>query len=172
MIGGAPSLHYLASAAAFATISRFTCETPTSFSGTQMHELSIAINLVEIAGEEARKAGATKVLKVHLQIGALSGVVPGALEFVFDVASRDTLVQGASLVIDPVPVSVYCDACRRIVEIRDISDMACPVCGLPSADIRGGRELDLLAIEIEEPVAAESYPTSPRGYPLTAGEQP
>ena len=43
-----------------------------------MHELSIALGLVEAAQEEAERLHA-RVSAVHLRLGALSGVVPEAL---------------------------------------------------------------------------------------------
>ena len=71
-----------------------------------MHELSIAYSLVEVAGQSAQEAGATKVLSVTLRLGALSGVVRGALEFGYEVATADTLLAGSTLMVKELPVRV------------------------------------------------------------------
>jgi len=65
-----------------------------------MHELSIAVNIVEIACEEAERLNARKVDAVHLRVGALSGVVKDALLFAWQVASEGSLVAGSRLAIE------------------------------------------------------------------------
>src|SRR5579862_4129358 len=60
-----------------------------------MHELSIAMGIVEAATEEAQKRG-VQVSAVHLRLGALSGVVKDALLFSYEVACQDTALQGSA----------------------------------------------------------------------------
>jgi len=116
-----------------------------------MHELSMAYSLVELASESAAKAGATKVSAVHLRLGALSGVVRGALEFCFEIATADTILNHATLIVEELPVKVYCIPCAAEVEIESIQKFCCPRCDTPSGDIRQGRELEIESIEIEMP---------------------
>ncbi len=113
-----------------------------------MHELSITMNVVEVASEEARKAGATQVQHVALKIGALSGVVRDALEFAFDVATDQTMLHGATLTIEDVPVVVYCTHCHTEKTLPDIYRFRCPDCGTPTPDIRQGRELEIASLEV------------------------
>jgi len=70
-----------------------------------MHELSIALSIVEIASEEAVRQAAAKVEAVHLRLGKLSGVAKEALLFSWDLACRETPVEGARLAIEEVPGS-------------------------------------------------------------------
>ena len=65
-----------------------------------MHELSIAMSIVEIASEEAARQNAARVEAVHLRLGALSGVVKDALLFSWDLACDETPVAGAKLAIE------------------------------------------------------------------------
>jgi hydrogenase nickel incorporation protein HypA/HybF len=65
-----------------------------------MHELSIAASIVEIASEEAERQGG-RVEAVHLKLGALSGVVPDALLFSWDLACDESPIAGAKLQIQP-----------------------------------------------------------------------
>ncbi|MBK8049218.1 MAG: hydrogenase maturation nickel metallochaperone HypA [Anaerolineales bacterium] len=115
-----------------------------------MHELSIAQSLIEIAEETARNAGATEVLAVHLRLGALSGVVPDALQFSFPIAAEGTLVAGAQLIIEEVPAVVYCDQCAAERSITWPPDFRCPVCGEFAPKLLQGRELQITAIEVME----------------------
>jgi hydrogenase nickel incorporation protein HypA/HybF len=114
-----------------------------------MHELSIAVRLVEAAEEAAAGAGATRVRRVSVAVGALSGVVPGALLFAYDVAASGTLLEGSELVIDEMPASVYCAACDLESVLVDVLDRHCPRCGAWKVELRGGRELDIMSLEVE-----------------------
>jgi hydrogenase nickel incorporation protein HypA/HybF len=114
-----------------------------------MHELSIAVSLVDIAAREATEAGSEKVSKVRLRIGALSGVVRDALEFSFDIAAGGTIVEGAALEIEELPVVIHCPACDADRELPGVFRFRCPVCDTPSADIRQGKELEITSLEIQ-----------------------
>ena len=63
-----------------------------------MHELSIALNILEIAEEESEQRGNTAVEAIHVKLGAMSGVVKDALLFSYEVACQDTPLAGSKLV--------------------------------------------------------------------------
>ncbi len=113
-----------------------------------MHELSIAVSMIEAVTEEAERAGAERVSVVHLKLGPLSGVVRDALMFSFEVAAAGTLLEGATLEIEDVPVVVFCEPCQAEKPLPDLYGFRCPDCGTPTSDIRQGRELEITAIEI------------------------
>lgn len=113
-----------------------------------MHELSIARNVVEVAAEAVRGAGGGTALTVRLRIGVLSGIAPEALAFCYDVVTRGTPLEGSRLVMQTAPVVLYCAACAREVAIADPCRLACPACGTPTADVRGGRELEVESVEV------------------------
>ncbi len=114
-----------------------------------MHELSIAYHLVEVASEAAARGGPGRVTALRLRLGVLSCVHRDALEFCYELAAQGTPVEGAQLVIEEVPVEVYCPRCRRQSRLDSIQKFCCPHCGQPTADIRQGKELELASIEIE-----------------------
>ncbi len=116
-----------------------------------MHELSIAYSVVEIATQSAVEAGATRVNSVHVRLGALSGVVRGALEFSYEIACAGTMLEGSTLVVRELPVRVYCAVCDREVELPSVQHFCCPLCDTPSGDLRQGREMDVEAIEVDLP---------------------
>jgi hydrogenase nickel incorporation protein HypA/HybF len=112
-----------------------------------VHELSIMQNALNVALEQAAAARASQVCGIHLRIGALSGVVPDALQFAFEALRRGTLAEGAELAIEPVPARFWCAPCAREFQADDLM-AECPDCHLPSAELRAGRELELTSLEI------------------------
>ncbi len=115
-----------------------------------MHELSIALSMIEMATEEARRRGGVRVISLHLKLGPLSGVVKDALLFSYEVACNGTLLEGSRLVIEDVPVVIYCEECRAERQLGSIQRFCCPVCGTLTSDVVRGRELEFVAMEIEE----------------------
>lgn len=114
-----------------------------------MHELSIAMSIVEMAVEEAARQGGVQVEAVHLKIGHLSGVVADALLFSYDLACEDTPIAGSRLVIEEVPVAVYCTECQKEQTLDSIQYFRCPVCGAPTPQVLRGKELEVTALEIQ-----------------------
>jgi hydrogenase nickel incorporation protein HypA/HybF len=113
-----------------------------------MHELSIMESALDLALDEAAKAGGTQVHVIKMRIGVLSGVVPEALEFAFGALTQGTAAEGARLDIEAVPARFWCAACSRQFEVPDLVG-ECPDCGQPSSDLRTGREMELASLEIE-----------------------
>ena len=119
-----------------------------------MHELSIAMSIVDGACEEASRHGAKRVESVHLRLGQLSGVVKDALLFSYDLAAADTLLDGSRLVIDEVKPAIYCDDCKAERELASIQSFSCPECGTPSSNVVRGRELTIVGLELGSEYAA------------------
>ncbi len=121
-----------------------------------MHELSIAVSLIEMASEEAERLG-VRVEALHVRLGPLSGVVSGALQFSFELAAAGTSIEGARLEIEDVPVVVFCPTCDDERLLPGIQSFLCPECGTPTPDVVHGRELELATMEvtaIEEVISA------------------
>jgi hydrogenase nickel incorporation protein HypA/HybF len=114
-----------------------------------MHELSIAMGIVDAALEEAARRG-VKVSAVHLRLGKLSGVVKDALQFSYEVACQDTPLEGSHLMVEDLPVVVFCARCQEKRELESVQLFQCPVCGTPTMDVRQGKELEVFALEVEE----------------------
>jgi hydrogenase nickel incorporation protein HypA/HybF len=68
-----------------------------------MHELSIALSLVDLACEEKQRRDLPAVRALRLRLGARSGVVKDALTFSFDLAIAGTCLAGATLKIEETP---------------------------------------------------------------------
>lgn len=119
-----------------------------------MHELSIAHGIVDVVTESARAAAASGIRAVFLNVGRLSGVEAGALQFSYDLVVQGTMLEGSRLVIQEVPIVIHCNTCGAERELPGVQRFRCPVCDTPSGDIRRGRELEVVSIEIMDTAAA------------------
>ncbi|MBA3633833.1 MAG: hydrogenase maturation nickel metallochaperone HypA [Acidobacteria bacterium] len=114
-----------------------------------MHELSIAISMVDMAAEEAAQRGDVKVNAIYLKLGAMSGVVKDALLFSYDVVCEGTPMEGSRLVIEEVPIIVFCPKCEIETAPVSINNLCCPTCETPTPQVVRGREMEVTALEIE-----------------------
>lgn len=114
-----------------------------------MHELSIAMSIVEMADEEAASRDA-RVTAVHLKLGALSGVVKESLLCSFEIACQGTRIEGARLEIEDVAVSAHCPQCGAPRRVESIQWFVCAECKTPLSEVIAGRELQVSALELME----------------------
>lgn len=102
---------------------------------------------VDMAIEAAEREGASKIVSMKLRIGALSGVVPDALAFAFDLTTQGTMAAGARFDYEVTPVRCACpNGCPDFEPPAFVYE--CPVCGAFSSRILQGRELDLVQLEV------------------------
>ncbi len=118
-----------------------------------MHELSIAYSLVRIATQAAQEAQISHVDAVHLQLGVLSGVVQDALLFGFDIAAEDTPLAGSRLLIEEIPIVIFCQQCDANRTLDGVQSFRCPVCQQPSAHIVQGKEMQIVSLEYADAAA-------------------
>ena len=112
-----------------------------------VHEVGVMQSALELAEEQARLRGATRIHRITLRIGPLAGVEPEALAFAFDVVTTGTMAEGATLTVDAVPVVCFCETCAQEFAPADFV-FACPRCGALSGEVRSGRELELTSLEV------------------------
>jgi hydrogenase nickel incorporation protein HypA/HybF len=115
-----------------------------------MHELSIAMSIVEMAQEESERQGNAQVLAVHLRLGRLSGVVKEALLSSYEMACEATPLAGSRLLIEEIPVEVFCPTCDGPRMVDSIQWFCCPDCGTLTPTVLHGKEMEVVALEIKE----------------------
>lgn len=113
-----------------------------------MHELSIAMNIVEIAVENAVREQASRITSIELEIGAQSGVVIEALEFAMQSAVKGTMLENAEVTISLIPAVGKCTACGHEFEPDELFS-PCPECGNPFSNMIKGKELKVKSLKIE-----------------------
>jgi hydrogenase nickel incorporation protein HypA/HybF len=114
-----------------------------------MHELSIVQSMLEIVEKESAPFNKAKVTLIKLRIGKLSGVVPDALRFAFEIIRKGSVAEDASLDIEEVPISIKCNECRKVIVVDD-PFMICPQCDGLNVEMVSGKELEIKELEIDD----------------------
>jgi hydrogenase nickel incorporation protein HypA/HybF len=115
-----------------------------------MHELSIAMSIVNVASEEAERLGCGAIVAVHLRLGPLSGVVKEALLSAYGLACEGSPLNGSRLLVLETPIIAHCPTCNADRQIPSVQLICCPICQTPTPNIVSGRELEITALEIRE----------------------
>jgi hydrogenase nickel incorporation protein HypA/HybF len=108
-----------------------------------VHELSITQSVVDAV---CARAGDRPVRSVRVQVGALTAVVPAAMEFCFALVVEGTVAEGARLDIERLPGAGRCRTCGADIVLGDPIRL-CP-CGSADVDVTAGRELQILSMEV------------------------
>ncbi|HEY6392800.1 MAG TPA: hydrogenase maturation nickel metallochaperone HypA [Bryobacteraceae bacterium] len=115
-----------------------------------MHELSIALGILQVTEEESERRGGVHVEAIHLRLGPLSGIVKEALLSAWRVASEQTAFERSRLVIEEVPIAVFCSKCQAERPVQSIQQFCCVECDTPASEVVRGRELMVAALELAE----------------------
>ena len=112
-----------------------------------MHELSIALGIVDIAEKETAKANAKKVDLIELEIGTLAGIEIDSLDFVWPSAVKDTVLEHAKKKIHVIQGQAKCSDCDTLFNLNNMYD-SCPNCHSFIKGIIHGKELKVKALEV------------------------
>jgi hydrogenase nickel incorporation protein HypA/HybF len=105
-----------------------------------MHEYSITLSIVDIAEKEVKKHHASRVETIELDIGKLSGIEPLALEFAWDLAVSETVLEKADRKINYIKGRAVCTECKQEFDLENIYD-ECPHCHSYLKEFLRGKEL-------------------------------
>jgi hydrogenase nickel incorporation protein HypA/HybF len=112
-----------------------------------MHEVGLAKQALDIAVDHAMQANAQKITRIKIDVGALSGVEPDALEFAFSVLLKGTIAEGAEVSFSIVPVTFRCLSCAQDFE-PESGQNRCPTCKSQNIQRIGGLDLRVASIEV------------------------
>ncbi len=121
-----------------------------------MHEVGIMQSTLDIAFEWTARQGADRIERLGMRVGALSGVVPDALQFAFEALKQGTPAETAELQVETIPTRLYCPTCKREFTTDDFY-YACPECDSFDTEVRQGRELEVAYVELS---SGKSEPAS------------
>lgn len=113
-----------------------------------MHELAVTESVLEIACKHAEKAQAKKVTDIYMVIGTLSSIVDDSVSFYWDVISKGTLCEGATLHFKRIPAELICLECNTSYTL-DTDLTPCPNCHSARVRVTAGDEFNLDSIEIQ-----------------------
>lgn len=115
-----------------------------------MHELPATQDILATALGAARASGAARISAVDVVIGDLSSMVDESVQFYFDVLSRGTAAEGASLRVRRVRATASCGECGSSYAVRPPLSPICESCGSLRLSVRGGREFFIESIQVDE----------------------
>lgn len=113
-----------------------------------MHEYSIVQSLLESCEKHAKEYSATKVTKVVVKIGVLSGVEPHLLQEAFESFKADSICKEAEFVMNIQKVRVHCNNCGIELDLEK-NDFICPDCSSCDLDVLDGEDMFLMSLEME-----------------------
>jgi len=111
-----------------------------------MHEFSVIENIFTLLDKVAKENRLTKITKVALKVGRLRQLQEETLCFAFETIAKDSLAEGASLIVDYVPVEIRCAACGE-ESLLEKESYVCPRCHAVSVQVVRGQDLVLEHVE-------------------------
>lgn len=111
-----------------------------------MHEMSIAVSILDIVNEEARKNNLSKISKVKLKIGEMANIVPELLVSSWEILVQDTMADQSKLEYDFIPLTAKCSDCGVEFHIENVV-FQCSKCSSPNIKVISGEELNILYVE-------------------------
>lgn len=118
-----------------------------------MHEASIVAGIMKIIEEEAQRHAVAHISRVHLQVGLLTAVEPRTLAACFELYSEETVAEGAKLELEIMPMHGNCNDCGSAFELTR-RHFLCPHCASQDVVLRGGRELTIAGLDVQQPQGA------------------
>ena len=112
-----------------------------------MHEVGLMQNALTLALDYAAREQASRIDRLALRVGELSGVDPDALRFAFDVVCQGTIAEQAQLSIEVCPTLCFCSLCQSPFHPTE-TGYECPNCQTWSTSIVQGKELELASLEV------------------------
>jgi hydrogenase nickel incorporation protein HypA/HybF len=121
-----------------------------------VHEFSVTSQIVQSVLAEAEKRGAKKVTEVDLIVGKLTFLGLEQLRFAFEALTKDTILEGANLVIEEQEGVVKCGNCGYEGGFKYEDDplyhvplptLKCPKCG-SVVEIAAGKECTIKSIKM------------------------
>ena len=112
-----------------------------------MHELSIAQNIISIVEESTKTLANGKVTNIHLRVGKMSNVLVDSLCFCFDSLIDGTRLAEAKLIIEEIPITLFCNNCSKNTEILEFS-FSCAHCNSTNVEMKSGNELEICKVEV------------------------
>ena len=112
-----------------------------------MHEYSIVQSLLDSCDENAKANDATKVLKVVVKIGVMSGVEPELLKTAFNTFKEKTICEDAEFIVNMQDIVVKCNNCQKESTLQQL-EYTCPSCKSSDLKVIDGEDMYLMQLEL------------------------
>lgn len=118
-----------------------------------MHEYSIVASLIEMCEDYALEHHAHNIATIRIAIGERSGVDQMLIQNSFETFKLDSQVcHNANLEIEIQNVILECQACHHRFDAKNLTYSTCPKCNSNQTTIIQGKELHLMALELDVPL--------------------
>jgi hydrogenase nickel incorporation protein HypA/HybF len=114
-----------------------------------MHELSLAIEVVELCNREAIRREVTAIHEIEIEVGDLSGVEANAFRSALELAIHGTILEKAKLTINEVPATGFCANCRKEFDIHH-RFASCPGCNEIPHRVTGGNQFRVNSLIVDK----------------------
>ncbi len=114
-----------------------------------MHELSIAMSIIQIAEDEAKAVNSKKIVSLNLHVGTMAGIEFFALDTALELAVKGTLLEKSKITVTKIQAIGKCTDCDNEFPINSVID-ECPACNCLFINILSGKELKIKSIVVEE----------------------
>ena len=114
-----------------------------------MHELSIAMSIVDLAAKQAAKHDADVIEEIELDIGCLSGIEMESFDFAWKQAVKRTILENATRRVNRIEGKAHCLECDTCFDMQHLYD-SCPECNSHFAEIISGKELKLKSLVLPD----------------------
>lgn len=113
-----------------------------------MHEYSVVQALLEQIEDIAQENNASKVTKIVVKIGVMSGIETHLLEIAFNTFKEKTICDGAEFVINIQLLTIECQNCQEISELAKIH-YCCQKCESTDVKVIDGEDMFLMSLEMQ-----------------------
>ncbi|MEO1938691.1 MAG: hydrogenase maturation nickel metallochaperone HypA [Sulfurimonas sp.] len=113
-----------------------------------MHEYSVVQALLEQIEDIAEQNDASKVTKIIVKIGVMSGIEAHLLEIAFNTFKEKTICDGAEFVMNIQPLKIRCNSCESESELEKIH-YCCQKCQSTDVEVIDGEDMFLMSLEME-----------------------
>ncbi|TFH37933.1 MAG: hydrogenase maturation nickel metallochaperone HypA [Anaerolineales bacterium] len=122
-----------------------------------MHELAVTESILEITLRHAKQAGAQKVTDIHLVLGELASIIDDSVQFYWDLISKDSIAEGATLHFRRIPAEMECLDCGTRYSPGK-GQLRCPQCAQGQVRVVSGDEFSIEAIEVDSDTLTDGGP--------------
>lgn len=106
------------------------------------------MSIIEIAEAEAKKADASAIKELVLDVGTMAGIEFFALDAAMEMAVKNTLLEKAKVTVNKIQAKARCTECKADFEISQVYD-PCPKCGSLYHELLGGKELQIKSLVVD-----------------------
>ena len=111
-----------------------------------MHEASLALAVLDIVEQEAKRHKAGSIARIRLAVGPFTGLEWETFSRFFALAAESGVAEGADLEWESAPAQAVCRNCGREFALHNVREY-CRDCGGNELDCLGGQTFAIVGLE-------------------------